>query len=262
MADLAMTISNGRGPAGPQGPAGEGVTPPSEGNTLTGALDLSNSEGTYYNAKTITEALTFSIVSGDKLSGWARGRIICDGTNPFASDANFKSTFNERIIGIADGLPSNYILPPGTYSFYAWKTDSGYSISMNGPIEDSSAPADNIPTASSVAISGTEKVGETLTGSYTYADADSDAETTSTFKWYRADDGSGTNLAAISGATSLTYVLQNADEGKYIRFGVIPVNAVAIGNEAFSSYTTAIEAAGGADVTPPAKMTITNITLT
>ncbi|MBP1926907.1 hypothetical protein J2Z76_002779, partial [Sedimentibacter acidaminivorans] len=79
------------------------------------------------------------------------------------------------------------------------------------------------PTATVQSITGTTQVGETLTGHYTYSDANSDAEGTSTYKWYRSDDASGTNKAAIAGATATTYLLQAADLGKYISFEVTPV---------------------------------------
>ncbi len=79
------------------------------------------------------------------------------------------------------------------------------------------------PTASDVQISGTPQMGETLTGSYTYNDPNGGGEGTSTFKWYRADDSSGTNKTEISGATAITYVSQPEDIGKYISFEVTPV---------------------------------------
>ena len=107
-------------------------------------------------------------------------------------------------------------------------------------------PPNTAPVASSVAFTGTEQVGETLTRTYSYSDADGDAEGVSTTQWYRADDGTGTNEAAISGATSSTYTLVSADEGKFIRVGVVPVAATGTspGTEAFSSYSGAIAAAG------------------
>ena len=94
------------------------------------------------------------------------------------------------------------------------------------------------PTASSVTFSGTNTIGQTLTGTYTYADAESDLEGTSTFQWYRADNASGLNSAAISGETNPSYTLQAADNGKYIRLGVIPVaqTGTSPGVEAFSSW--------------------------
>lgn len=105
-----------------------------------------------------------------------------------------------------------------------------------------SATIDHIPVAENVAFTGTEQVGQTLTGTYDYVDSDGDPESGTTFKWYRADDGTGTNETAISGATSQSYELTETDEGKYIRFGVTPANGVAIGVEAFSGYSGEIQA--------------------
>ena len=78
------------------------------------------------------------------------------------------------------------------------------------------APANTAPMASAVAITGTLEVGQKLTGSYTYTDADGDAEGASTYRWLR--DG-----LPISGVTELTYTLVTADEGASIVFEVTPV---------------------------------------
>lgn len=119
------------------------------------------------------------------------------------------------------------------------------------------------PTASSVTFSGTNNIGQTLTGTYTYADADSDLEGTSTFQWYRADNASGLNSAAISGATATTYMLQAADNGKYIRFGVVPVAAsgTSPGVEAFSSWQGPVTdpTAVTATLTPSVALTEQNL---
>jgi len=72
------------------------------------------------------------------------------------------------------------------------------------------------PTASNVAITGTTQVGQTLSGGYTYFDADVDAQGTSTNRWLR--DGS-----AISGANGTSYTLVGADESALIAFEVTPV---------------------------------------
>ncbi len=77
-----------------------------------------------------------------------------------------------------------------------------------------------VPYASSVSIiddnGGSVVVGDSLSGSYTYADVDGDAEGTSTFRWL----GAG---SAITGATSLTYTLVADDTGKGIAFEITPV---------------------------------------
>ena len=73
---------------------------------------------------------------------------------------------------------------------------------------------ENVPPAvSNVTFTGTLKVGETLTGSYTYTDADGDAEGTSAFQWYRAESPTDTLRAAISGATGLAYTLAPTGTG-------------------------------------------------
>lgn len=81
------------------------------------------------------------------------------------------------------------------------------------------------PIAIDIKITGKVKVGETLTGDYTYIDINGDLEGTSTYKWYRADDASGANKTAISGITEKTYTLAAEDSGKYISFEVTPIAA-------------------------------------
>ncbi len=101
------------------------------------------------------------------------------------------------------------------------------------------------PVASNVNITGTAQVGATLTGTYEYGDVNGDEEGTSTFKWYRADDGAGTGKTEIDGATALTYVLQAADLGKHISFEVTPValTGATPGSAVESTPTAAVAAA-------------------
>ncbi|MDX1805958.1 MAG: S-layer homology domain-containing protein [Paenisporosarcina sp.] len=99
------------------------------------------------------------------------------------------------------------------------------------------------PTATAVSITGTETVGSVLTGNYTYADAESDAEGTSTFQWYSSDDAVGTNKVAITGATATTYTLVAGDTGNFITFEVTPVASAgtATGTPSESAPTGAIQ---------------------
>lgn len=122
------------------------------------------------------------------------------------------------------------------YRIYTYDKAYNYSAALNG--SGTTLISNAAPVASSVAISGTLNVGQILTGGYTYSDTDGDTQGTSTYQWYRADDASGTNGVAISGATATTYTLQAADVNKYIRFGVVPVAATGTspGVEAFSSW--------------------------
>ena len=74
-------------------------------------------------------------------------------------------------------------------------------------------------------------VGSVLTGNVGYADADGDAAGTHTYKWYRADNAAGTtNKVVIAGATTATYTLLSADQGKYLVFEVTPKSATGTPN--------------------------------
>jgi hypothetical protein len=98
--------------------------------------------------------------------------------------------------------------------------------------------ANAAPVASNVAITGTAQVGVQLTGSYTYADAESDAQGTSTFRWL-----SGAN--PIGGATATTYTPVVADVGNALKFCVTPVASAgtATGAEVCSTATANVVAA-------------------
>jgi hypothetical protein len=93
------------------------------------------------------------------------------------------------------------------------------------------------PTASSVSISddngGSAEMGDTLTGNYTYADADSDNEGTSIFRWLR-------NGTAISFATKSTYNIIASDANASLKFEVTPIAAAGTitGSDVTSSAIT------------------------
>ena len=103
--------------------------------------------------------------------------------------------------------------------------------------------ANEVPTAASVNFTGELLITKTLTGTYTYGDTESDIESGTTFKWYRANDAAGTGATEITGATANTYILSSNDVNKYISFVVVP--AASSGNspgvETLSSYQGPIE---------------------
>jgi hypothetical protein len=76
--------------------------------------------------------------------------------------------------------------------------------------------ANQVPTADTVAITGTAVLGATLNGTYNYDDTEDDAEGTSTFKWYRND-------VEIDGATGTSYTVVVEDVETTLTFGVTPV---------------------------------------
>ncbi|NJD01348.1 MAG: prepilin-type N-terminal cleavage/methylation domain-containing protein [Ruminiclostridium sp.] len=79
------------------------------------------------------------------------------------------------------------------------------------------------PRANNVDISGIKKVGNTITGSYTYSDTEGDVQGISFFKWYRGTKSNGSDMVEIAGATASQYVLQASDKGFYLFFEVKPV---------------------------------------
>lgn len=140
----------------------------------------------------------------------------------------------------------DYDTTVGNSTIYLFQNVNG--IYYVGRLQQGLADAVNqAPTATSVSISGTAQEGETLTGSYTYDDNEGDAEGATQYQWYRADNGSGLNRAAISGATGQTYDLVTADVGKFIQYGVTPVAATGTspGTQGLSSYTAEVTAIGG-----------------
>lgn len=94
-----------------------------------------------------------------------------------------------------------------------------------------------LPVATNVQISGGyplpagywrsqfAKVGDVLTGTYTYSDADADPEGASSYQWYQDTDSVTGGETAISSATSVNYTVTISDCGKYLKFGVTPAAA-------------------------------------
>jgi len=86
-----------------------------------------------------------------------------------------------------------------------------------------SGPENTAPMANNVNQSGIAQVGHLLSGTYVFYDAEGDLQGASVYKWYSADEATGTNEQVISGANGTTYALQLADIDKYIRFAVVPL---------------------------------------
>jgi len=78
------------------------------------------------------------------------------------------------------------------------------------------------PVASSVAISGIAEVGELLSGSYVYSDANFDLEGATVEEWYSYTDAAGTLGETLLG-TGPTYSPVVGDVNKYLRYKVTPV---------------------------------------
>ncbi|WP_298152525.1 YDG domain-containing protein [Flavobacterium sp.] len=134
----------------------------------------------------------------------------------------------------------------GTFYIYDVANSTASDLSVNGIV--TYAPTNQAPTATAVAVSGTPTIGQTLTGSYTYNDTEGDLESGSTYRWFRADDISGSNEGAILNATGISYQLTSTDLNKFVRFGVTPKagTGTVTGVEAYSSPRLQVSPVGDA----------------
>jgi len=106
----------------------------------------------------------------------------------------------------------------------------------------------NPPVASNLAINGELIQDAIISATYTYSDTEGDTEGNSIIQWYLADDQSGTNEIAISGANSIEYTISRQDVGRYIRFAVTPVASsgeLLNGEQVYSDYSQQIDYATG-----------------
>ncbi len=143
---------------------------------------------------------------------------------------------------------------PG-YNFGAFSGDcSGGSCVLSNVTSAKTVTASFVvnaaPVASAVALTGTPQVGLQLTGSYTYFDAESDTQATSTFRWMTDTQTSGATKTAIAGANASTYAAVAGDAGNYLFFCVTPVasTGTTTGVEVCSAASTQV---AGAPVAPP-----------
>ncbi len=90
------------------------------------------------------------------------------------------------------------------------------SLTYKGPIT-----ANLAPVASSVSQTGIAINGKTLVGSYVYSDYENDVDG-SVYRWFVANDATGTGETEIVGANLSTFTLQTPTVGKYVRFSVTP----------------------------------------
>jgi glycosidase len=147
----------------------------------------------------------------------------------FSKTGTWYDYISGKEISVTD-LDASIELAPGEYHIYTTKQLSTPNVI-------------SAPVASDALIAGTAKENETLTASYSYSDANGDAEGASVYRWYRADDVNGLNEIGINGATNTSYTLGADDRHKFIRFSVTPVaqtGELLSGKTIYSDYSDAI----------------------
>jgi len=88
--------------------------------------------------------------------------------------------------------------------------------------------APTAPTAKNIKITGTRAIGQKVTGSYEYYDINNDAETVSPIKWMISGTKDG-QYTDIDGATEKNLTITSDMENQYIKFCVMPKNALETG---------------------------------
>ena len=107
------------------------------------------------------------------------------------------------------------------YASFTFKVSDGTEKSALAYIMTVNVTAVNDPATGMPTISGTARVGETLTAVTTgIADADGPASPTYGYQWIRVDADGTSNATDVVGETADTYVPVEADDGKKLRVKV------------------------------------------
>lgn len=168
---------------------------PSVGDTLTG-------DYTYYHAGDISQ--------GDSELRWYADNTLIAGE---------ESKTLQLSAANSEGKQIKFCVVPktsGNPALIGQETCSDKTAAVVAAVGDA-------PVVSNVGVSGEPYIGAPLTGTYTYTDADSDAEGSSTYRWLR--DGN-----AINGVTTKDYTATQDDNGTTLSFCVTPVSATGAPN--------------------------------
>ena len=188
--------------------------------------------GTEFKLASLDIQETYDYIANIEILGFLDGsQVVSEEVSISKSSVNTGITLSSSIFENVDEVR----IRQKTAGFYDGGVPGIEGAIFNNIVLEAPVVPNAAPTASNVSISGTFALGEQLTGNYTYADDDSDAESGSTFKWYRSDDALGTGKVAIAGATAQTYTLVADDDGKYISFEVTPNDGTEAGTPVESS---------------------------
>ncbi|SBW00519.1 exported hypothetical protein [uncultured Eubacteriales bacterium] len=147
-------------------------------------------------------------------------------TEAYMKSADFTTLLNGNATAITDSL--SWSIVPGENSNYPRITGVGVFGALSAPM------------ALNPTVSGYLVPGMTLTADYDYCDLHNAAESGTTYQWYEASDSSGSDIAAISGATSKTYALTANDLGNYLCVEVTPSNGTLSGSTEKSAMTAVV----------------------
>jgi len=210
-----------------------GITVANSAPTASGVSITDDNGGSPVVGDTMTGNYTYTDIDGDSEGTstfrWLRSRVAITG----ATSATY------TLVALDSGSAITFEVTPVALT----GTTTGTPVTSTDLIVNNSAPV-----ASGVSITddngGSAIVGDSLTGNYTYADIDGDAEGLTTFRWLRNN--------TITVGTAATYTLVAADSGASITFEVTPVAATGTltGSAVSSSGITVVNSAPVADAGP------------
>ncbi|MGM0588506.1 MAG: FG-GAP-like repeat-containing protein [Bacteroidota bacterium] len=159
-----------------------------------------------------------------------------------ASDQVTKSDLdagNLQFVPVADENGNAY----ATFDFTV--NDGTVDAASANTITINVTAVNDVPVASDEAIVEIPKIGEAIAAMYTFTDIDGDDNAGASFQWYRADDASGTNRTAITGATDSLYTVTESDKYKYLSVEITPNDGTAGGATVTTSHILAHPFEGG-----------------
>ena len=195
--------------------------------------------------------------------------VACPDATAYANDTLLiRAAWNNSTITMnRPGSPANTLLGEGgtNQRIRVAAEDAGVSAGATGAFNFSVGAGDTwpnfrtwtvpltpdaatAPTVSSLTVTGTSQIGNTLTANAT----PDQVGATPAYQWEIADDGSGTNAADLSGETASTLALTytdfasrlDANGSGFVRVGVTYTNGNGTGAETLSDWQEVTVAAG------------------
>ena len=185
---------------------------------------------------------------GETLTGSASGIADADGLANATFAWQWVSNDGTSDADIAGATQATYLLTAAQAGAtvkvrVTYTDDAGTEETLVSAATAAVAPANAAPTGLPV-ISGTARVGETLTGSASgIADADGFANATFAWQWVSND---GTTDADIAGATQATYLLTAAQAGATVKVRVTYTDDAGTEETLVSAATAAVALANAA----------------
>lgn len=195
-------------------------------------------------------------VNVDKGSGIAKmfyntgTNQVWDVSKPLTDQQKAATAFKFKVVVTGDGKMQYYL----DDVLVGEKTGSNFIAGGIGIITfKANATFNNVtlntPAAANVSVTGTAKVGEILTGNYSFSSPDSAAEGASVYRWLEGDSLTGT-FEAVPGEVEKTYIPTAEMIGKYLKFEVTPIDSNGwSGTPARSAATAAVADESGKAVT-------------